>query len=135
MLKYKYVFQIKCAEAILSNSTRKLLWFEVSKMLIAVLRNKFIVLFIVIFDTLSFPTGIVAIRYVLPVLWTTLYLHIARNSDVIKEYTQTDSVGSSKDSTPRYILKLTHQGTEPDRGEVRGPIYKISYDNLTIILR
>jgi len=96
MLKYKYVFQIKYAEAILSNSTRKLLWFEVCKTLIAVLRNKFIVLFIVIFSTLSFPTGIVAIRYVLPVLWTTLYLHIARNSDVIKEYTQTDSVGAAK---------------------------------------
>jgi len=29
-------FQIKYAEAILSNSTRKLLWFEITKMLIAV---------------------------------------------------------------------------------------------------
>ena len=57
MLKYKYVFQIKCAEAILSNSTRKLLWFEVSKMLIAVYEKKFIVSFIKIFGTLSFPIG------------------------------------------------------------------------------
>ena len=120
MLKYKYVFQIKYAEAILSNSTRKLLWFEVSKTLIAVLRNKFIVLFIVIFDTLSFPTGIVAIRYVLPVLWTTLYLHIARNSDVIKEYTQTDTPGDR---------------TRPGRSQ--GPdlqnILRQSYDYLTIM--
>ena len=35
-----------------TNSTRKLLWFELSEMLIAVLKkNKFIVLFIVIFGT------------------------------------------------------------------------------------
>ena len=58
MLKYKYIFQIKYTEAILSNSTRKLLWFEISKMLIAV-KYKFIVLFIVILDTLSFPIGII----------------------------------------------------------------------------
>jgi len=36
MLQYKYIFQIKYAEAILSNSTRKLLLFEITKMLIAV---------------------------------------------------------------------------------------------------
>ena len=36
MLKYKYISQIKYTEAILSNSTRKPLWFENSKMLIAV---------------------------------------------------------------------------------------------------
>ena len=37
MLKYKYIFfQIKYTEAILSNVTRKLLWFEITKMLIAV---------------------------------------------------------------------------------------------------
>jgi len=36
MLKYKYISQIKYTEAILSNSTRKLLWFEITKMLIAV---------------------------------------------------------------------------------------------------
>jgi len=50
VLKYKYIFQIKYTEAILSNSTRKLLWFEISKMLI-----KFIVLFIINFGPLSFP--------------------------------------------------------------------------------
>jgi len=42
-------------EAILSNSTRKLLWFEITKMVIPV-KNAFIVLFVVIFDTLSFST-------------------------------------------------------------------------------
>ena len=36
MLKYKYIYQIKYTEAILSNSTRKLLWFNITKMLVAV---------------------------------------------------------------------------------------------------
>ena len=54
MLKYKYGFQIKYTEEILSDSTRKLLWFEITKMLIAVLKNTFIVSFIIIFGTLSF---------------------------------------------------------------------------------
>jgi len=36
MLKYKYIFQIKYTGTILSNSTRKLLWFDITKMLIAV---------------------------------------------------------------------------------------------------
>ena len=36
MLKYEHIFQIKYREAILSNNTRKLLWFEITKMLIAV---------------------------------------------------------------------------------------------------
>jgi len=35
-LKYKYILQIKYTEAILSNTVRKLLWFEITKMLIAV---------------------------------------------------------------------------------------------------
>ena len=43
-----YFFQIKYTEAILSNSTRKLLWFEIIKMLMQ-LKNKFVVLFIIIF--------------------------------------------------------------------------------------
>jgi len=43
--KIKNIFK-KYTEAILSNSTRKLFWFEISKMLI--------VLFIIIFGTLSF---------------------------------------------------------------------------------
>jgi len=39
MLKYKYIFfQIKYMEAILSNSSRRLLWFEITKMPIAVLK-------------------------------------------------------------------------------------------------
>jgi len=44
-------FQIKYSEAILSNSTRKLLWF----MLSAVLKDKFIASLIIGFRTLSFP--------------------------------------------------------------------------------
>jgi len=56
MLKYKYTFQIKYTDAILSNSTPELLWFEITKMLIAVLKHKFIMLFKkIIFGSLSFP--------------------------------------------------------------------------------
>jgi len=36
LLKFEYIFQIKYTEAILSNSTRKLLRFEITKILIAV---------------------------------------------------------------------------------------------------
>jgi len=48
ILKYKYIFQIKYTKAIVPNSTRKLLWFVISKMLIAVWKNKFILSFIII---------------------------------------------------------------------------------------
>jgi len=48
MLEYKYICPLKYTETILSNSSRKLLRFE---MLIAV-KNNFVVSFIVIFDTL-----------------------------------------------------------------------------------
>jgi len=62
MLKYKYrpISKIKYTDDILSNSTRKLLWAEITEILIAVFKIKFIVSFIIIFGTLSFP---VAIRY------------------------------------------------------------------------
>jgi len=54
-------FRIKYTEAILSNSTRKLLWFEISKMLIAFFKeDKFIVSFITVFGTLSFPISILS---------------------------------------------------------------------------
>ena len=46
---------LKYTEAILSNNTRNLLWFEITEMLIAVLENKSTVLFTTIFGTLSFP--------------------------------------------------------------------------------
>jgi len=57
MLKYKYIFQIKYTEGILSNSTWKLLWFKITKVLIAVFKKglRFITSFITIFITLSFP--------------------------------------------------------------------------------
>jgi len=53
VLKYKYIFRIKYTETILSNSTRKPLCSEISKMLILVFKNKRIVLSIRIFSTLS----------------------------------------------------------------------------------
>jgi len=54
VLKYRYIFQIRHTEAILSNSTQKLLWFEITKMLIAV-KNEFIVLFFYNFRHTFFP--------------------------------------------------------------------------------
>jgi len=45
MLKYKYILQIKYTEAILSNSTRKLSWFEITKMLIAVKKSIYCVIY------------------------------------------------------------------------------------------
>ena len=36
MLKYKYIFLTKYTETILSNSTGKLLWLEITEMLITV---------------------------------------------------------------------------------------------------
>jgi len=49
-------FQIKYTEAILSNGIRKLLWFEITKMLTVVLKI-ISLLFIIIFGALSFPAG------------------------------------------------------------------------------
>jgi len=45
VLKCRYIFQIKYTEAILSNSTRELLWFEITKMLIAVLGRNYRVIY------------------------------------------------------------------------------------------
>jgi len=50
-----YFSDKKYTEAILSNSTRKLLWFEITEMLIALKKNKFVVLFVATSGTLSFP--------------------------------------------------------------------------------
>jgi len=55
MLKCKCIFPTKYTEAGLSNSTRILSWFVVTKMLIAVKKTKFLVSFVIIFGTLSFP--------------------------------------------------------------------------------
>ena len=49
--------QIKYTEAILSDSTAKLLWFEITKNAHCSSRRKFVVSFIIIFGTLSFPIG------------------------------------------------------------------------------
>jgi len=40
VIKYSYMLQIKYTEASLSNNTRKLLWCEITKMLIAVEKKK-----------------------------------------------------------------------------------------------
>jgi len=54
MPRYEYIFQIKYTEAVLSNSSRELLWFDIIKMLIPTLKNKSVVSFIIIFGALSF---------------------------------------------------------------------------------
>jgi len=49
MLKYKHSYKIRYSEAILSNNTRKLLWFEITKLKNRVIYNNS--------GTLLFPTG------------------------------------------------------------------------------
>jgi len=61
MLKYKYIFQIKYTEAILSNIALKLLCFEVAD---CSSKKEIYLLFIIIFGTLSFPLRVAVIRYV-----------------------------------------------------------------------
>ena len=56
MLKFNYIFQIKHTEAILSNSTLELLWFETTEMSF---KNKFIVLFIIIFGFVPYACDVV----------------------------------------------------------------------------
>jgi len=56
MLRYRYIFQIKYTEAILSNTTRKLSWLEISKMLHdCSLKINLLSHLLLIFGTLSFP--------------------------------------------------------------------------------
>jgi len=55
VLKYKYFFSNKIYGNNLSNSTRKLLWFEITKMMTAVKKINLFCYFIIIFGTLSFP--------------------------------------------------------------------------------
>jgi len=50
-------FSNKIYGSSLSNSTQKLLWFEITKMPIAVFKKKNLVPFIIIFGSLSFPMG------------------------------------------------------------------------------
>jgi len=57
MLEY-FSNKIYGSNFIKSNSTRKQSWFEISKMLTAVLKDKFTALFIMIFGTLSFPMSL-----------------------------------------------------------------------------
>jgi len=57
VLRYKCINQIKYTEALLSSSTRNLLRFEISKMLIAVLENILVTSFTMIFGTLSRGQG------------------------------------------------------------------------------
>ena len=54
--QFKYIFQIKYTAAVLSNSTRKLLWFKITKMLIAVKKLIYCVICCNFAVTRSFPT-------------------------------------------------------------------------------
>ena len=54
MLKYKYIFRKNTRKQFYQTTLGKLLWFEITEMLITV-KNKFTVLFIIIFGSLSFP--------------------------------------------------------------------------------
>ena len=60
----KYIFQIKYTEAILSNRTRKLLLFEITKKTDCSFKNKVTVLFVIIFGTHDrFPRPIHSRKY------------------------------------------------------------------------
>jgi len=61
-----YVFQIKYTETFLSNNTRKPLWFEIIKLVIAVYEKKFIVSSTIIFGTIC---KIFQVKYK---IWETL---------------------------------------------------------------
>jgi len=52
-----YIFRIEHTEAILANSTRKLLWFEITTLLMA-FKKKITVSFIINVGILSFPIGL-----------------------------------------------------------------------------
>jgi len=67
MLNYEYISQVKYTEAISSNIARKLLWFEITEMLIAV-TEKIIVSFITIFGTLVPRISDVVTCTLLPVI-------------------------------------------------------------------
>jgi len=54
MLKYKYIFRKNTRKQFYQTTLGKLLWFEITEMLTTV-KNKFTVLFIIIFGSLSFP--------------------------------------------------------------------------------
>ena len=71
MLQYKYIFQKKYAKAILSNSTRKLLWFQITEMPIAV-KNTIIMSFIIIFCKRSFPIFLYISQFIKKTLSTVL---------------------------------------------------------------
>ena len=75
MLEYKYIFQIKYTETILFSSTRKRLWFEINKIPVAVLRNKFTVLLIIIVGTLSSAVG-----HSQPLSLSAFVLHVPKRS-------------------------------------------------------
>jgi len=65
-----------------------------------------------------FSPGSVAISYVLPVYWTTSYLHTLRSYGAgDATVAQSDSPRGSTDFTPYRILKLTRQGVAPLRVE------------------
>jgi len=53
-----YIFQTKYTEAILSNSTQKLLWFEISKMPIAVLKKEIYCVMCYNFPQTFVPCGV-----------------------------------------------------------------------------
>ena len=82
----------KCAVTCLSNSTRKLLWFEISKMLIAVLKIHFLCYLFIIFGTSSFA-----------VVWFEQFPELERTSH------GADVVGSSS-CLGLFVLYIRHKG-------------------------
>jgi len=83
MLKINIFFQIKYTKAILSKNTRKLLWFEITKMLIVVSKNKSLVSFITICGTLSFPIRDVICGVIVVSVCSDTELQTTRNCVIV----------------------------------------------------
>ena len=97
-------------EAILSNSTRKLLWFEITKMRIAVLRNKFIVSSIIIFGTLSFPVLSAQFTRVLAVFQRRRYPR-RRYHFALRQLLQYRAIGAVAHARPLRPTEVTQSVT------------------------
>jgi len=75
MLKYQYIFQIKYTEAILSNSTRKALWFEIIKMLIEKILLRHLLYFSAHFRSIHFIRCDMVIMLAFPLVVTNDWIH------------------------------------------------------------
>ena len=70
MLKYRYIFQTKIYRSNFIKQHTETVIFEITKMLIAVLKNKYIVLLIIIFHHTFFPNRCGLSLHMPPIQWS-----------------------------------------------------------------